>query len=95
MYSFCYSEDAIKAIKKLDAEWKNKIKKAIELCLSEPNTVHQRCNKKRIKGSKFKTCRLHVSMTYTIFYRVDEVKHVVLIVNLLGINQAHSKYSII
>ena len=95
MYSFCYSEDAIKAIKKLDAEWKNKIKNAIEFCLSEPNSAHKRCNKKRIRGSKFKTCRLHVSMTYTIFYRVDEDRQVVLIVDIFGINQAHSKYGIV
>ena len=95
MYSFSYTDDAIKSIKNLDAEWKKKIKKSIELCLSEPYKLTSRCNKKQIKGSKFKTYRLHVSMTYTVFYRVNDNEKTVLIVNILGINQAHSKYSIV
>ena len=95
MYVFEYGADALKFISKLSADDKQIVKEAIELCLgTDLKKRTKRCNKKSLKGSKHKTYRFHISMKYTLFYRIDDENERVVIVDVMGINQAHSKYGL-
>ena len=90
-----YTKSAAKYIRGLSDSDKKKLQKAIEYCLGEHLFDNdRRCNKKLLQGSDLQTYRLHVSMTHTVFYRVLEGGRFVQIANIMGINQAHSKYSL-
>jgi len=76
---------------------RRKIIDKIKECLSEHpdrNTIKP-CNKKLLKGSKKQVYRLHISMTWTVFYVIVQEQNTVIITEIMGINQAHSKYGIV
>lgn len=82
-----------KYISKLSADDKAHLCEAIKLCLGEYlKKIIKRCNKKLLKESRPEIYRLHVSMTHTVFYQIDDVKKIVSVIDIMDINQAHSKY---
>ncbi len=95
MYDIVLSTSSIHYLSKLSKSDFLHVKRILYLCLGEYlNTVSKRCNKKLLQGSKDKTYRLHISMTHTVFYRVDSVSGRVYVDQIMGINQAHSKYGL-
>jgi mRNA-degrading endonuclease RelE of RelBE toxin-antitoxin system len=95
MYDITYTDSALKFISKIPKKDKTHVKEAIELCLGKYlKRVTKHCNKKLMKGSKLKIHRLHISMTYTLFYQIDDENKRVTVVEAMGINQAHSKYGL-
>jgi len=71
------------------------VKEVIELCLGKYlHTPSKRGNAKPLKGTNPQKYRLHISMTYTVIYQIDEEEKTVIIDKIMGINQAHSKYNI-
>lgn len=94
-YQIGYTKSAVKYIQSLSSEEKKILRKTIEYCLGEHLFDNdRRCNKKLLQGSYPKTFRLHVSMTHTVFYRVIDNSRFVEVANVMGINQAHSKYGL-
>ncbi|EHQ36579.1 hypothetical protein [Methanoplanus limicola] len=95
MYKVLISDDADEYFQEVSKKDKAHIRDIILLCLVEylkrPN---RRCNKKLIKGSSPKTYRLHISMTHTIFYRIEEEKKIVKVIDAMNIDQAHSRYKL-
>ncbi len=95
MYKLIFSEEALKYLSQIPKKNLVHVKEVISLCLGEYlKKITRRCNKKLLKGSKKHTYRLHVSMTHTAFYRIDDENKRVLIDEVMGINQAHSKYGL-
>jgi len=78
-------------------EYRQRIVAKIRECLFEnpERDSVKPCNKKAIKGSKRQVHRLHISMTWTVFYVVDKEENLVIITGVMGINQAHNKYGIL
>lgn len=58
--------------------------------LEENKTVQQ----KLLRGSTFKTYSFHISMKYTLFYRIDDENERVVVIDAMGMNQAHRKYDL-
>ncbi|WP_292383706.1 type II toxin-antitoxin system RelE family toxin [Methanoculleus sp. UBA430] len=95
MYELIFSEEALKYLSQIPKKDLVHVKEVISLCLGEfLKTMTRRCNKKLLKGSKKRTYRLHISMTHTVFYRIDDENKRVLIDDVMGINQAHSRYGL-
>ena len=95
MYDLVFSEEALKYLSQIAKKDLVHVKEVISLCLGEfLKKTTRRCNKKLLKGSQRYTYRLHISMTHTVFYRIDDETKRVLIDDVMGINQAHSKYGL-
>jgi len=96
VYEITYSDAALKFIRtKVPEKHLKNLGEKIELCLGQYlKSISKRCNKKEIKGTDPITYRLHISMTYTVFYIIDDENKEVFITEILGINQAHSKYGL-
>jgi len=95
-YTFIFYECAKKYIQTVPEKDKRLISEKISICLGDfLKTPTKQCNKKLIKGSKKCTYRLHVGKKHTIFYRIDDDLKNVYIIDIMGINQAHSKYGIV
>ena len=95
MYDIVLSTSSIHYLSKLSKSDCRHVKEVLALCLGEYlNVVSKRCNKKLLKGSKEGTFRLHISMTHTVFYRVDMYAKRVYVDLIMGINQAHGKYGL-
>ncbi len=95
MHELLFSEEALKYLSQIPKKDLVHVREVIALCLGEfLKKATRRCNKKLIKGSKKHTYRLHISMTHTVFYRIDDENKRVLIDDMMGINQAHSKYGL-
>lgn len=95
MYELIFSEEALKYLSQIPKKNLVHVKDVISLCLGEfLKKTTKRCNKKLLKGSKKRTYRLHISMTHTAFYRIDDENKRVLIDDVMGINQAHSRYGL-
>jgi mRNA-degrading endonuclease RelE of RelBE toxin-antitoxin system len=95
VYELIFSEEALKYLSQIPKKDLVHVKEVISLCLGEfLKTMTRRCNKKLLKGSKKRTYRLHISMTHTVFYRIDDENKRVLIDDVMGINQAHSRYGL-
>ena len=93
MFDINYTDSALDFISTIPLKDKTHVKETIELCLGTYlKVVTKRCNKKLLKGSKLKIHRLHISMTYTLFYPIDDEHEQVVVVSAMRINQAHSKY---
>ena len=70
MYNLFITEKSQKQVLKLSKNDARHVREIISLCLGTYlKKTSKRCNKKLIGGSKYETYRLHVSMTYTVFYR--------------------------
>lgn len=95
MHELIFSEEAFKYLSQIPKKDLVPVKDVISLCLGEfLKKITKRCNKKLLKGSKKRTYRLHISMTHTAFYRIDDENKRVLIDDVMGINLAHSKYGL-
>ena len=95
MYNLFITEKAQKQVLKLSKDDARHVREIISLCLGKYlKKPSKRCNKKLLEGSKYETYRLHVSMTYTVFYRINEEEKMVIVIEVRGINQAHSKYDL-
>jgi len=95
VYELIFSEEALKYLSQIPKKDLAHVREVISLCLREfLKKATRRCNKKLIKGSKKHTYRLHISMTHTAFYRIDDENERVLIDDMMGINQAHGKYGL-
>ena len=94
MYDIVFSDGAAKYIKEnIPIKHRKLMLEKIKLCLGTYLKIKsRRCNKKAIKGTKPVTYRYHVSMTYTLFYVIDDDAERVFVTDVWGINQAHSKY---
>ncbi len=96
MYPIVTTNNADKSLLSYPPDVRRHIVDVVKKCLGEFLWIPTpQCNKKSIKGSKRGIFRLHVSMKYTVFYFVDEAEKRVVIVSVMGINQAHSKYGIV
>lgn len=94
VYEIVFSDRATKYIKEnIPLKHRKLMMEKIKICLGPYLKVKsKRCNKKAIKGTKPVTYRYHVSMTYTLFYIIEDDIQRVFVTDLWGINQAHNKY---
>ena len=95
MYELLFSEEALKYLAQIPKKDLAHVKEVISLCPGEfLKKTARRCNKKLLKGSQRHTYRLHISMTHTVFYRIDDENKRVLIDDVMGIDQAHGRYGL-
>lgn len=95
-YNITYSKDADKFLNGIPLKHAKVVEEKIKECLAKhPKGKVHHCNIKLIKGTNPKKYRLHIAMTYTLIYSIDEENKCVFISHAMGINQAHSKYGII
>lgn len=95
MSKLIFSEEALKYLSQFQKKDLGHVKDVISLCPGEfLKKTTKRCNKKLLRGSKKQTYRLHVSMTHTAFYHIDDENKRLLIDDVMGINQAHSRYGL-
>ena len=95
-YKITFSKCAEKYLKSLPLKHLKQVKEKIIECLMEnPKGRTPHCNIKLLEGTDPKKYRFHISMTYTLIYTIDEINKTVFVILATGINQAHSKYSII
>jgi len=95
-YEIRYSEEAQKYLNKVPQKHARHIYEKTGECLTQnPKGKTPHCNIKPIEGSNPKVYRFHISMTYTLFYSIDEKCKCVYVIFAMGINQAHSKYGIL
>ena len=93
MYELIFSEEALQYLSQIPKKDLVHVKDVLSVCLGEfLKKTTKRCNKKLLRGSRKHTYRLHISMTHTAFYRIDDENKRVLIDDVMGINQAHIKY---
>ncbi|MBR1369522.1 hypothetical protein RJ53_08490 [Methanocalculus chunghsingensis] len=92
-FEILLSKKAIKYLEGLDDTSYNVILDGINKCLDTYLFIKTTlCNKKALKGARYNTHRLHINMKYTIFYQIEETESTVYVIDIMGINQAHSKY---
>jgi len=92
VYELIFSEEALKYLSQIPKKDLVHVKEVISLCLGAfLKKTTKRCNKKLLKGSKKYTYRLHISMTHTAFYRIDDENKRVLIDDVMGIHRRQVK----
>ena len=90
MYSVFINRDALKYVDTLTEKSKRLIKKKLETLKDNP--YPKRDDKKKLQLPNYDLFRIHVSRSYTIFYRIYEEEKTVKILDIMTIEEAHKKY---
>lgn len=90
MYSVLINTDALKYIDTLTEKSKRLIKRKLEALKDNPHPG--RDDKKKLQLPNYDLFRMHVSRSYTIFYRIYEEEKTVMILNIMTVEEAHKKY---
>ncbi|HJJ32701.1 MAG TPA: plasmid stabilization protein [Methanocorpusculum sp.] len=93
-YNIRFTDKACDFLRAIPEKHKPAVLRKIRQCLGEYLKINtHQCNKKLLKGSSPERYRLHIGMTYTLFYLIDEDSQMVIVTNAMGINQAHNRYN--
>ena len=90
MYSVFINRDALKYVDTLTEKSKRLIKKKLETLKDNPHPG--RADKKKLQLPNYDLFRIHVSRSYTIFYRIYEEEKTVKVLDIMTIDEAHKKY---
>lgn len=90
MYSVLINRDALKYIDALTEKSKRLIKRKLETLKDDP--YPGRDDKKKLQFPDYDLFRMHVSRSYTIFYRIYEEEKTVKVLDIMTIEEAHKRY---
>ena len=90
MYRVLINRDAQKYIDSLTEKSKRIIKKKLETLKDNPHPG--RADKKKLQLPDYDLFRMHVSRSYTIFYRIYEEEKTVKVLDIMTIEEAHKRY---
>ena len=90
MYRVLINRDAQKYIDSLTEKSKRIIKKKLETLKDNPHPG--RADKKKLQLPDYDLFRMHISRSYTIFYRIYEEEKTVKVLDIMTIEEAHKRY---
>ena len=90
MYSVFINRNARKYVDSLTEKSKRLVKKKLEMLKDDPHPG--RADKKKLQLPNYDLFRMHVSRSYTIFYRIYEEEKTVKVLDIMTIEEAHKKY---
>ena len=93
MYSVLINREAQKYVDSLTEKSRRLVKKKLEMLKDNPHPG--RADKKKLQLPNYDLFRMHVSRSYTIFYRIYEEKKTVKVLNIMTIEEAHKKYGML
>jgi mRNA-degrading endonuclease RelE of RelBE toxin-antitoxin system len=93
MYSVLITRDAQKYVDSLTEKSRRLVKKKLEMLKDNPHPG--RADKKKLQLPNYELFRMHVSRSYTIFYRIYEEEKAVKVLNIMSIEEAHKKYGML
>ncbi len=93
MYSVLINRDAQKYVDSLTEKSKRLIKKKLEMLKDNPHPG--RADKKKLQLPNYDLFRMHVSRSYTIFYRIYDDEKTVKVLDIMTIEEAHKKYGML
>jgi len=93
MYSVLINRDAQKYVDSLTEKSRRLVKKKLEMLKDNPHPG--RADKKKLQLQNYDLFWMHVSRSYTIFYRIYEVEKTVKILDIMTIEEAHKMYGML
>ena len=93
MYSVLINRDAQKYVNSLTEKSRRLVKKKLEMLKDDPHPG--RADKKKLHLPNYDLFRMHVSRSYTIFYRVYEEEKTVKVLDIMTIDEAHKNYGML
>jgi len=93
MYSVLINRDAQKYVDSLTEKSRRLVKKKLEMLKDNPHPG--RADKKKLQLQNYDLFRMHVSRSYTIFYRIYEAEKTVKILDIMTIEVAHKMYGML
>jgi mRNA interferase RelE/StbE len=93
MYSVLINREAQKYVDSLTEKSRRLVKKKLEMLKDNPNPG--RADKKKLQLPNYDLFRMHVSRSYTIFYRIYEEEKTVKVLDIMTIEEAHKKYGML
>jgi mRNA interferase RelE/StbE len=90
MYRVLISRDALNYLATLTEKSKRVINRRFEVLKEDP--YPGRAGKKKLHLSGYDLFRMHVSRSYTIFYRIEEQEKAVKILDIMTLEEAHKRY---
>ena len=90
MYRVLINRDAQKYVDSLTEKSKRIVKKKLEALKDNPHLG--RADKKKLQLPDYDLFRMHVSRSYTIFYRIYEEEKTVKVLDIMTIEEAHKRY---
>ena len=93
MYSVLINREAQKYVDSLTEKSRRLVKKKLEMLKDNPHPG--RADKKKLQLPNYDLFRMHVSRSYTIFYRIYEEEKTVKVLNIMTIEEAHKKYGML
>jgi len=90
MYHVLINRDAQKYVNSLTEKSKRIVKKKLETLKDNPHPG--RADKKKLQLPDYDLFRMHISRSYTIFYRIYEVEMTVKVLDIMTIEEAHKRY---
>ncbi|MEA1999882.1 MAG: type II toxin-antitoxin system RelE/ParE family toxin [Euryarchaeota archaeon] len=93
MYNVLINKDAQKYVDLLTEKSRRLVKKKLEMLKDNPHPG--RADRKKLQLPNYDPFRMHVSRSYTIFYRIYEEEKTVKVLNIMTIEEAHKKYGML
>ncbi len=93
MYSVLINRDAQKYVDSLTEKSRRLVKKKLEMLKDNPHPG--RADKKKLQLQNYDLFRMHVSRSYTIFYRIYDEEKTVKVLDIMTIEEAHKKYGML
>nr|QNO56744.1 hypothetical protein HGIILDEE_00033 [Methanosarcinales archaeon ANME-1 ERB7] len=93
MYSVLINRDAQKYVDSLTEKSRRLVKKKLEILKDNPHPG--RADKKKLQLPNYDLFRMHVSRSYTIFYRIYEEEKTLKVLDIMTIEEAHKKYGML
>ncbi len=90
MYCVLINRDALNYLASLTEKSKKLIRRRLDVLKEDP--YPGRAEKKKLHLPGYDLFRMHVSRSYTIFYRIEEREKTVKILDIMTIEEAHKKY---
>lgn len=90
MYRVLINRDAQKYIDSLTEKSKGIIKKKLETLKDNPHPG--RADKKKLQLPDYDLFRMHISRSYTVFYRIYEEEKTVKVLDIMTIEEVHKRY---
>jgi len=93
MYCVLINRDAQKYVDSLTEKSRRLVKKKLEMLKDNPHPG--RADKKKLQLPNYDLFRMHVSRSYTIFYRIYDDEKTVKVLDIMTIEEAHKKYGML
>jgi len=93
MYCVLINRNAQKYVDSLTEKSRRLVKKKLEMLKDNPHPG--RADKKKLQLPNYDLFRMHVSRSYTIFYRIYDDEKTVKVLDIMTIGEAHKKYGML